>query len=164
MRRRAFLLGPAAALLARALGPALASAAEPEIAVFVHKDNRARLTATQLEQLFLTTMRQWPEGGAAAAVFNLPPRSEARVLFDRVVLRMSPDEVARCWIDRKVRGGEPPPRQVPDGTVVVRVVAQLEGSVGYAQASLVDPSVRVIARIKAGRLLLAGGAGERIEA
>jgi ABC-type phosphate transport system substrate-binding protein len=132
-----------------------AAAEPPELSIVVHPQNRGPLNGAQLEQIFLTTLRQWPQGGAPVAVFNLPPRSEARVLFDAVALRMSEDEVARFWIDRKIRGGEPPPRQVPDPGIMVRAVAQIAGAIGYAPSAAADASVRVIARIKDRKLVWA---------
>lgn len=150
MRRRSFLCLPPALALQAQIGVA----AEPlQISVVVHPANRANLQVAHLERVFLTTLRQWPGSGAQIAVFNLPPRSEARALFDRVALRMSEDEVARFWIDRKIRGGEPPPRQVPDAGIMVRAVAQIEGGIGYAPSPSVDGTVRVIARIKDGKLV-----------
>ena len=67
--------------------------------------------------------------------------------FDRRALHLDPNEVARFWIDRRVRGGHPPPRQIPDAKTMLRVVASLETAVGYVMNSEADGSVRVVAEI-----------------
>jgi hypothetical protein len=60
---------------------------------------------------------------------------------------MNPDEVARYWIDRRVRGGHRPPRQVPGAALMVRIVASLEGAIGYAKESDVNSSVKILAKV-----------------
>src|SRR4051812_14350816 len=42
------------------------------------------------------------EGGKTLVPFNAEPRTTSRGGFDRGVLGMSPDEVGRYWVDRKV--------------------------------------------------------------
>jgi hypothetical protein len=135
------------------LAPRVARAGTSELVVVVHPSvPRGTLDEFELEAVFLTSKRFW--GGSQAIVpFNLPPRGEERVLFDRVVMRMDPDEVGRFWLDRRVRGGPPPPRQAPDPLTVVRLVARLEGAVGYAPVGVPLADVRVVARIRDGKVL-----------
>ena len=66
---------------------------------------------------------------------------------------MDPDAVARFWLDRRVRSGSPPPRQAPDPVMIARLVAKLEGAIGYVPESLVARDVRVVARIRNGKVL-----------
>jgi hypothetical protein len=140
---------PATAL---AFGRDSSAQAPADIAVIVHPANReSSLDVDTLAAIFTTTQVYWPSGGRIVA-FNLPPRTPPRVEFDRVVLSMGPDEVGRYWVDRRVRGGAPPPRQVPDPAVLVRVIARIEGGIGYVPASMVDAGVRVIANIRGGKV------------
>ncbi len=131
-----------------------------ELAVIVHPSNDAKLTADDLADVFRTVMRSWP-GGKSIAAFELPPNTDERVLFDRAVLKLEPDDVAHFWIDRRMRGGSPPPHQVPEATILLRVVAKLAGAIGYVPASLVDSSVRVVAHVRAGEVIMAGAADSR---
>jgi hypothetical protein len=62
--------------------------------------------------------------------FNHVPKSEARELFDRKILRMAPDEVARYWIDRRIRGQKGPPTTAASG-LIARVVGKLPGAMSY---------------------------------
>jgi len=134
-----------------AVCPGLVLADAPlELAVIVHpKSSVSALDEYELEAIFTTTRLHW-SGSERITAFNLPPYSPARTAFDRAVLRLSPDEVSRLWIDRRVRGGAPPPRQVPEPQLVVRVVATLASAIGYVPVGSVDDTVKVVARVKNG--------------
>lgn len=111
-----------------------------------------QLSASDLESIFTSTRHNWPDGSNISA-FSYAPESETRRAFDTVVLRMSPEEVARFWLDQRVRGGARPPRQVPDPSLAVRLAAKLPGSITYIPENLVNPSVKVVARIKSGKVV-----------
>lgn len=66
---------------------------------------------------------------------------------------MSAEEVAKYWIDQRVRGGAPPPRQVPDPALALRLVAKLPGSVAYVPSSMVNSQVKVVARVSDGKVI-----------
>jgi hypothetical protein len=123
-----------------------------EIDVVVHPSfPGALIDSAFLETVFNTTLRTGPDGKPIIA-FNLPPEDGLRVEFDRVVLRMSPAEVSRYWIAERLRNGHRPPKQVDDPALVRRMVGRLPGGIGYLPRRLVDQSVRVVARINAGKL------------
>jgi hypothetical protein len=135
------------------LSPLVARAGSSELVVVVHPSvAKAFLDELELESIYLTSRRFW-SGSQAIVPFNLAPRGEERVLFDRAVLRMEPDEVGRFWLDRRVRGGPPPPRQAPDPLTAVRLVARLEGAIGYAPVGVPLADVRVVARIREGKVV-----------
>jgi hypothetical protein len=96
--------------------------------------------------MFTTRKQSW-NGGGRIVPFNFPPKHEVRVDFDRAVLEMSPEEVARYWIDRRIRGGTPPPKSVNNAALIVRLVSKLEGAIGYVPRSSVDPSVRIVTQL-----------------
>ena len=147
--RREFLL----VLTVLGLTGTRARARQDSLAVVTHPSvGISRLNDEELEAIFLTNRHYW-SGTRSIIPFNLPPHSEERVYFDQVVLRMDPDSVARFWLDRRVRSGSPPPRQAPDPAMVARLVAKLEGAIGYVPESLVAHDVRVVARIRNGKVL-----------
>ncbi len=76
--------------------------------------------------------------------FNHPVQTAERVTFDRIVMGLSPDDVARYWINRRIRGQSGPPRTVPSAALMRRVVAQLKGAIGYLATDQLDGSVRSI--------------------
>jgi len=132
--------------------PGRAWAEAPEIAVIINPArSEERIGADTLEAIFRTDMKTWPSGGKIVP-FNFAPKHPLRVAFDRAVLHMSPDEVARFWIDRRVRGGERPPRQVESAELMLKVIGKLEGGIGYVPASEVVDTVRVVARIRDGEV------------
>lgn len=135
------------------LGVRGASAGGDEIVVIVHKDNPATvLGQSELRPIFQTTKTEWPDGSKVLAL-NLPEADAARLAFDSAVLGLDPDRVARYWVDRKIRGGNPPPKKVPSGGMVVKLVAAKPEAVGYATAGDVDKSVKIVARIRGGQVV-----------
>jgi hypothetical protein len=79
------------------------------------------------------------------APFNFAPGSSERIDFDRAVLGMSPEEVGRFWVDRKIRGQSPPPRALPSATYMAKIVARFPGAIGYLPADQVTAELKVIA-------------------
>jgi len=144
MDRRTFL-GSALLLSALVIGRRASGASK--LVVIVNASNTVtHLGAGEIEALFETRRLDW-QGGMRAVPFNFPPRHPLREAFDQAALHFSPDEAARYWIDRRVRGGHPPPRQVPDVQTMLKVVASLEGAVGYAHKEDVTDKVRIVAEI-----------------
>jgi ABC-type phosphate transport system substrate-binding protein len=146
----------AAALVAVALvvTPSGKAPAEAEIklAVIVNAAVPATtLSAAELSSIFTRATRTWKDGTTVRAL-NLPPNSRERVEFDRVVLDMSPDRSAQFWIDRQIRGQEAAPKAIGQADIVARLIPTLAGSIGYVPEDKVDAKVRVVARIRGGRL------------
>ena len=140
-------------VLAIALTSTSSSFADDEILVIVSKDHPAKsLTLGELRPLFKVTKTNWSSGEKASPI-NLPPENQYRRAFDAVVLGMSPDEVSKYWIDRKIRGNGRPPRSVPSVPAVVAVVASSDGAIGYVPAVASTERVKVVARIRGGRLV-----------
>jgi hypothetical protein len=136
MGRRHLLLGLVTFSVTK---PALA---DDPLVVIVNKGNVENPSLSDLAAVFTTRKQSWPNGQRILP-FNFPPKHPARVEFDHSVLQMNPAAVARYWIDRRIRAGNPPPKQVNNAQLVVRLVAKLPGAVAYVPRSMVDASVRV---------------------
>src|SRR5580693_5472577 len=109
----------------------LAEDGEADIVVVTNKQNAAKvLTREDLRPLFQTTKTEWSDGTKAVPVY-LPEDNAVRQKFDAAVLGLDPDRVERYWIDRKIRGGERPPRKVPTPAAVLLTVSSFRGGVGY---------------------------------
>jgi hypothetical protein len=67
-----------------------------------------------------------------------------RVAFERGVLGMEPEELARYWIDRKLRGESGAPHVVGSPELLQRVVSRLNYSVGYVRLNQVGAELRVL--------------------
>jgi len=146
--RRSVLLAFATALpLLGSLSEAERSARAAErvtLAVFVAKDSSVQnLKLGELRRIF-TNADDSGFSRQRSVPFNHTARSSDRVGFDRTVLRMSPEEVSRFWIDRKIRGLPGPPRAVDSLSQLVRLVSHTSGGIGYARPNQVTSEVRVI--------------------
>jgi ABC-type phosphate transport system substrate-binding protein len=151
MRKLALTLTLAACALT-SRGPSAAEQGD-EIVVVVNKANPAKaLTREALRPIFQTTKTQWPDGIKAEPV-NQPDDCSARQGFDAAVLGLDPTRVARYWVDRKIRGGEHPPRKVASPAAILRVVASEQGGVGYVMVKEVNDSVKVVAKIRNGQVV-----------
>lgn len=95
--------------------------------------------------MFITRKQDWG-AGKRILPFNFPAKHDVRVSFDRAVLDMDPDAVARYWIDRRIRGGNPPPKQIPNAQLMLRLVQKLDGAIGYVPASIAQ-NVRVLFQV-----------------
>jgi len=148
MRRTTFLAA-IALLLSWTDG---SGAAAPSIAVVVNKHNGTEhLDRDELRAIFQTKKTSWADGTHIIAL-NLPSDDDTREQFDEVVLGMSPNEVARYWIDRKIRGGARPPKRVPSPRLVLAVVEKRREAIGYVREDQVTDAVRVVARVQSDRV------------
>ena len=141
-------------LVAFAREGALASANEPaELVVVVNSANTIKLTSSMLENVFLRKTTNWDDGVRVIPINGLPD-SERRHTFDRAALGMSPDEVARYWLDLRIRGGGTAPREVDDPIVTLKLVGRLEGAIGYVPAGAVIDGVTIVARVRGTKVIL----------
>jgi hypothetical protein len=115
------------------------------IALVVAQDSPIReLSRFELKKLYLGARIEDAAGGRIVP-FNQAQGSADRVAFEANVLGMAPDEIARYWIDRKIRGESGAPRALSPVDVLQRVVSRLEHSITYVRVSQILPHVRPIA-------------------
>ena len=133
--RRRFLGMLGTALIAPSLPRSSnAETGQIRLAVVVGKNSLlADLSVQDLKNLYRGDQLTGP-GGKRLLPFALVPGSPERVGFDRAVLGWSPAEVSGYWIDRRIRGQSGPPRSIDSSELMLRVVAKLEGAVGYVRA------------------------------
>ena len=82
--------------------------------------------------------------GLRVIPFNHPTGTFDRVGFDRVLFGMGPDDIGRFWVDQRIRGGDPPPRTIDSVSLLLRVVAALEGAIGYVREGFAAPDLKVV--------------------
>jgi ABC-type phosphate transport system substrate-binding protein len=130
-----------------------AEAGGDEIAVIVNKDNPvASLSRTDLRPIFQTTKTSWADGGKIAA-FQLAEGDATRKGFDAAVLGLDPDRIARYWVDRKIRGGNPPPKVLDSTGAMGKVVGAKVEAIGYVPIKDVAGNVKVVAKIRNGQVV-----------
>lgn len=101
------------------------------------------LSLGDLRQLFLGATLRDDQGGTLVPL-NQEPGTPERQAFDRRVLGMSPDEMARYWIDQKVRGLKGAPRNLGPPQMLARVVERFAGAVAYLRPDQTQPGLRVL--------------------
>jgi hypothetical protein len=142
--RRCFLMSGTALLAPSWPHSSKADAGELRLAVVVGKSSPlSELSVQDLKNLYRGDQLTGP-GGKRLLPFALSPGLPERVGFDRVVLGWSPAEVGGYWIDRRIRGQSGPPRSVDSPELLLRVVAKLEGAVGYVRAADVRDYAKVL--------------------
>ncbi len=123
-----------------------------EIAVIANKEVSINsIDASELRPIFQTTKTNW--AGGRALPLNLPDGDSVRMGFDAAVLGLDPDRVARYWIDRKIRGGNPPPKAIPSAAMVVKIVGSKTEAIGYVPIGSVTGNVKIIAKIRGGQVV-----------
>jgi hypothetical protein len=146
---RSLLVAVALAIVA---GTAVAD--EPgEIAVVVASSSAMRgLERADLEAIF-SLARTHDASGKALVPINGPADEPTRIAFDRAVFAMSPEQMARFWLDQRIRYGIRPPRQISDYKLAIRLAARLDGVVAYVPSTMVNETVRVVAFIRRGKVV-----------
>ena len=117
-------------------------AAEPIAIVMGGNSSQHAISTDKLRRVFLAIPTN-DDGGHRFVPINPGQGSGVRERFDRKVLGMSPDEVARYWVDQRLRGSKPP-RSASSYDLLRRVLQELPGSISFMPLSAVG-SLRVIA-------------------
>lgn len=127
-----------------ASGGAASEASHDPLVVIVAATSELReISLPTLRRAFTGTVAE--AGGQRLIPLNAPSEHEDRVLFDRSVLGMLPDEIGRFWVDQRIRGKGQAPRVIANASLAVRVVAALPGGIAYVRRSSINASVQVLA-------------------
>jgi hypothetical protein len=84
-------------------------------------------------------------GDKTLVPFNASPNTPDRAGFDKAVLGMSPDEVGRFWVDRKIRGQSGAPRSLPSPAHIAKVAAKFPNAIGYLPEDQVTTDIQAVA-------------------
>lgn len=124
---------------------AAAGAAVAEVVVVVSPHNPASaLSRTEVSNIFLGKLRQFPDGRPASPV-DQPEGSEVRTAFYREIGNRTPAEIKAYWSKMIFTGrGHPPPVAAGDERVK-EIVAGQPGAIGYIGSASVDRRVKVLA-------------------
>jgi ABC-type phosphate transport system substrate-binding protein len=141
--RIVFSMAVIAAVVTSSVGQSLHAGERIPLAVIVSKGSPLNeLSSAQLTRMYLGDLVDF--SGGRLIPLNRSTGTEERQQFDRVVLGKSPDEMARYWIDRKIRGQSGAPKAVEPVDVYERVVSKLDGAIGYVRINDVRSDVKVI--------------------
>lgn len=124
--------------------PRPAAAEGQKLVVIVAKGSPIKsLTRAELRRAFLAEAVSVKD--VTLVPFNSAPGTAPRAGFDQAILGMSPAEVGRFWVDRKVRGQAPAPRSLPSIAHVLKVVAKFPGAVSYVPVDQLTAAVQAVA-------------------
>jgi hypothetical protein len=101
------------------------------------------LDMRDLKHLYRSDITEGPRGEQLIPIAQ-PVSSPDRIGFDQTVLGMSPAEMGRYWIDRKIRGQSGPPKAIGPSGLLQQVVRSLPGALGYVRANEVRQDVKVL--------------------
>jgi hypothetical protein len=141
--RRAFLQSSLAVLLPGLRVEPAGAAGLLLVPIVASNSAMTDVSLGTLRRVFLSEPVSGP-GGLRLVGFNQPAGSRGRESFDRVVLGMDPEQVARYWVDQRIRGGARPPRQVNSVSLLRQVISRFPGAVGYLSPADLDASVRAL--------------------
>lgn len=120
-----------------------AGEAKTRLAIVVAKNSPVSdISFYELKRLYLG--EHISASGKRLLPLNLTPNSRERGAFDKTVLNMSPEAIARYWVDRKIRGDSGPPKTIEPLDLLQRVVARLDGAVGYAPVNEIRPELKAL--------------------
>lgn len=128
-------------VLVAAPAPAPRAADPPLVVVVAATNPMQEISRANLRRLFLGEPTSGP--GGKLIPLNQPPGTPARAQFDSIVLGLEPEAVARFWIDQRIRGLGGAPRAVPHA-MLIRVVPQLAGTIGYIRANELVAGLRAL--------------------
>jgi hypothetical protein len=122
---------------------ALAHADGKKLVVVVAKGSSlTSISRNDLKRCFLG--ESISSGGKPVIPFNAATGTPERTGFDKAVLGMSPDEVGRFWVDRKVRGQSGAPRSLPSPAHMAKVAAKFPGAIGYLAEDQLTSDIQAV--------------------
>lgn len=119
------------------------SAADTVVVVVAAASPVAEISRRHLADLYLGRTTRFPNGEPAEPI-DQEKASAARADFYQRYLGRSLAEIKAHWSRLIFTGRGRPPRDVPSGEDVRRLVAENPGAIGYIERRLVDGSVRII--------------------
>ena len=121
--------------------PAMADPGGPRAAIVIVVARSSGIDDLSLDELRSIFMLK---SGSRLRPLNLPPGAPERIAFERVVLGMTADQAARYWIERKIRGQGAPPKTIPTAQLLMRIVARVPDTIGYAADGPLPPGLKVV--------------------
>ena len=121
------------------------SAAEPELAVVVHKSTTVdAVSSGDLRLMILGEKSKWPDGKKVTAI-ETPLDSPERALLLKTVCKMTDAVLKRYYMHAAFTGTEiSAPKEVASSEALKQFVARTPGAIGCILASDVDDTVKVL--------------------
>jgi len=122
--------------------------ASAEIAVIAHPDlTLQKLDKPQVKRLFLGKTKVL-SGVRRIELVDQPENSGIRDYFYKQVAKKNAAQLQAYWAKRIFSGKGVPPAVLNDSAAVLAWVKKTKGGVGYIDAGVVDPGVKILYRFK----------------
>ena len=132
--------------LAIGLLVSVSTAASAQVAIIVNPGNANALSDNDISRAFLGKLKTYADGQTIEAV-NSKANSDARVEFEKLVLKKSPAQVKAYWSKRLFTGKGKPLKELSSDADVLNHVASTPNAIGYVDASQVNDSVKVLKKL-----------------
>lgn len=119
------------------------SLAFAEVAVVVNSGNGAAVSDSEISRIFLGKLKKF-SGGESVKPVNSKMGGDARVEFEKKVLKKSSSQVKAYWSKLVFSGKGKPPKELGSDADIIKYVAENPGAIGYVDAASVDASVKVL--------------------
>ncbi|REL25444.1 phosphate ABC transporter substrate-binding protein [Thalassotalea euphylliae] len=129
--------------LAIGLLVSVSTAASAQVAIIVNPANANALSDNDISRAFLGKLKTYADGQTIEAV-NSKANSDARVEFEKLVLKKSPSQVKAYWSKRLFTGKGKPLKELSSDAEVLNHVASTPNAIGYVDASAVNDTIKVI--------------------
>jgi hypothetical protein len=120
-----------------------AGGAVPLAVIVSARSGVMEMSGVVLRSIFLGDAVRGP-GDVRYVAFNQPPQSTDRTAFDRLALGLSPGDVGKYWLDRRIRGEGRPPKMVESLPLLQKLVAVFPGAISYVRADQLVPTLRAL--------------------
>lgn len=145
MKRLTWLL---AALIP--IATALSSKYEFEqVAVIVHQDNYSVLKESDIKDIFLGRVTEFPLEDIDIVPIITDNR-DINTFFAEKLLNTTPQRWSSDWSKLVFTGKAPSPKHMPDPREIIDVVASNRGAIGYVPLKFVTNDVRIVLVINKG--------------
>jgi ABC-type phosphate transport system substrate-binding protein len=106
-----------------------------------------KLTKEEAAKYFLKKVKKWPDG---KKIKSFDSQGPARISFLKDVLKMSPADLERHWIELQYQTGSSPAEKGDNDAAVLKEVGKSEGGIAVvdAESAKSDATVKVVLTLK----------------
>ncbi len=135
----------AAALIALTGASANSARVQEDLAIIVNKSNPVEnISLADLRKIFLAERSRWPNGRKVTIVMREQGRAERSAAL-KLIYRMREQDFNRYFLNIKFTGEAlEEPKLLASSDGMIKFVFNVPGAIGYARASEVDSSVKVL--------------------
>jgi ABC-type phosphate transport system substrate-binding protein len=121
----------------------ISSCCMADVSVIVHPSNNNALDSATISRIFLGKEKSFADGGQAVPI-NQAESSAITEEFNADVLNKSSSQLKAYWSKLVFTGKGSPPKDVPNDSEAISLIAANPNLIGYVDTSKVDDSVKVI--------------------